>query len=482
MIARWTGWDRLGHSGRVLQAGGIVAALALVCMAAVDKPLARYMHGRVSGDANAIWAEITRLGDATGYVVAALAVLAVSGAGRKVLAPSALRTRVINAGRYALLMLVALAVSGAIVNVAKPVLGRLRPEYLFESGRAGFVFWHFDFGANTFPSGHAQAIFAVATVLCLAWPRWRIALMTLAATVAASRVILSTHFLSDVLVGAYLGAASVLLLEPVILRRAAHAAGGGLGRWAALRQALAGLRLRRTRAGAQRGLIGVTAVAAVASVLWPGVDLALMRLLHSEAGGFALHSTAIGDTYDAVRTPVFRGIALAVIGLTLAAALGRPAPGFGWRRLGVIWATLVGVVGLLANVIFKNSFGRPRPEDVQAFGGELTFHPPWLPGGACPHNCSFPSGDVAYAAIVFAFALAVPPGRGRGAALVAATAFVAVVAAMRMLTGDHFPSDVVFGALLTVIAVLVLDARWVGVARVQPARHEPVTPREYPWY
>lgn len=98
MIARWTGWDRLGRTGRVVQAGIIVAALAVVCMAVVDKPVARYMHAQVTGDANAIWAQITRLGDATGYVILALLVVVIGRLGTHVLAPSLLRDRVMMAG------------------------------------------------------------------------------------------------------------------------------------------------------------------------------------------------------------------------------------------------------------------------------------------------------------------------------------------------------------------------------------------------
>jgi membrane-associated phospholipid phosphatase len=108
----------------------------------------------------------------------------------------------------------------------------------------------------------------------------------------------------------------------------------------------------------------------------------------------------------------------------------------------------------------------------------MAFHPPWLPGGACAHNCSFPSGDAAYAAILLAFALAAPAGPWRTTAIAGALAFTGFVAAMRVLTGDHFPSDAAFGALVTIILVLVLDDRLVRrprVAQAQPPRHHGVT-------
>jgi membrane-associated phospholipid phosphatase len=158
------------------------------------------------------------------------------------------------------------------------------------------------------------------------------------------------------------------------------------------------------------------------------------------------------------------------------ALLGRPLPGFGGRRLGAIWITLVGVVGVLGNLVFKNGFGRPRPKDTEAFGGAWPFHPPWLPGGACPHNCSFPSGDVGFAFITLAFALAVPAGRGRTVAVAAALAFGGFVAAMRVLTGDHYPSDAAFGALMTSLAVLAFERWWVApVAKSRSNRHRGVT-------
>jgi membrane-associated phospholipid phosphatase len=439
-------------------------------MTVVDKPVARYMHAQVTGDANAIWAQITRLGDATGYVILALLVVVIGWLGTRVLAPSLLRDRVMMAGRYALLMIAALAASGAVVNVTKVVLGRLRPAYLVEQDTAGFTFFHFDFSANTFPSGHAQAIFAVAATLCLAWPRARIPLVTVAACVAASRVILADHFVSDVLVGAYLGIASVILLKPIIVDRDRRPPGA---RRRPIRD-----RLPRTRAAVQRQLILATLGLAVASILVPRVDLWLMQAVHLSDGAFWLHRSAVSNAYDAASDEVFLGIALVVLALTILAALGRPAPGFGWRRLTVIWTTLGLWVGLLANLVFKNRFGRPRPKDLEAFGGEMAFHPPWLPGGACAHNCSFPSGDAAYAAILLAFALAAPAGPWRTTAIAGALAFTGFVAAMRVLTGDHFPSDAAFGALVTIILVLVLDDRLVRrprVAQAQPPRHHGVT-------
>ena len=56
-------------------------------------------------------------------------------------------------------------------------------------------------------------------------------------------------------------------------------------------------------------------------------------------------------------------------------------------------ATLALGPGLLTNVVLKDHWGRPRPIDVQQFGGDYRFEPWWDPRGDCPNNCSFVAGE-----------------------------------------------------------------------------------------
>ena len=69
----------------------------------------------------------------------------------------------------------------------------------------------------SFPSGHTITAFAVASSLGAFYPPLLIGLLFCALSVAASRILLGMHFLSDVLVGAAIGtilgySAAVLLL------------------------------------------------------------------------------------------------------------------------------------------------------------------------------------------------------------------------------------------------------------------------------
>ena len=57
----------------------------------------------------------------------------------------------------------------------------------------------------SFPSGHSLNAFAVGSAIALSFPWLAPAVLAMAASVAASRVVLGLHFLSDVLVGALIG-------------------------------------------------------------------------------------------------------------------------------------------------------------------------------------------------------------------------------------------------------------------------------------
>jgi membrane-associated phospholipid phosphatase len=74
--------------------------------------------------------------------------------------------------------------------------------------------------ALTFPSGHSALAFATAAVLVACLRRGRGWFYALAGGVAASRVLMGEHFLSDVIAGSALGyvCASALLAVPALRR------------------------------------------------------------------------------------------------------------------------------------------------------------------------------------------------------------------------------------------------------------------------
>jgi undecaprenyl-diphosphatase len=58
----------------------------------------------------------------------------------------------------------------------------------------------------SFPSGHTMTACAITICIAHFYPAWELSLVVLAASIAASRIVLGMHFLSDVLAGAMIGA------------------------------------------------------------------------------------------------------------------------------------------------------------------------------------------------------------------------------------------------------------------------------------
>lgn len=116
------------------------------------------------------------------------------------------------AANGSILLFASVAGSGLVVDLLKGLIGRLRPYELFQHGLYGFEPLTLNWAKNSFPSGHGQTAFAALTVFAAVWPRFRIPFLLLALLVAASRVIISVHYLSDVVMGAYCGFAGTALL------------------------------------------------------------------------------------------------------------------------------------------------------------------------------------------------------------------------------------------------------------------------------
>jgi membrane-associated phospholipid phosphatase len=124
--------------------------------------------------------------------------------------------------------------------------------------------------------------------------------------------------------------------------------------------------------------------------------------------------------------------------------------------------TLALAPGVVANLVLKEHWGRPRPIDVAEFGGDEHFRPWWDPRGDCPKNCSFIAGEPSGAFWTLAGAAVVPP-QWRALAYGSALAFGAAVGVLRMAAGAHFFSDVVFAGVFSFLVIWLVHGwlyRW----------------------
>jgi membrane-associated PAP2 superfamily phosphatase len=218
------------------------------------------------------------------------------------------------------------------------------------------------------------------------------------------------------------------------------------------------------------GLIVALAVAIVTGVafgVYPDLDLRVAR--HFYAVEDASHNTFAFRIYPPVMMARNLGLWVgtvlvipAVLALLVKLILPRRKLFIPGRAVVFLISTMILAPGLLVNVLLKDHWGRPRPIDVTQFGGEDQFVAWWDPRGRCPSNCAFVSGDVSGAFWTVAPAALAPP-QWRALAYGAALALGTGMAAIRVMAGAHFPSDVIFAGVFTFLviwAVYALIYRW----------------------
>lgn len=128
--------------------------------------------------------------------------------------------------RAGTLMFFAVGGAGIFVNILKPIFARARPK-LWEDHITGF----FHYGEvlsgqlskyNSFPSGHAATALAAATVIAMLLPLKkkfsRIAVFVVAGVIAASRVMVGAHHVSDTIVGAVIGIWAAVITKNYLAR------------------------------------------------------------------------------------------------------------------------------------------------------------------------------------------------------------------------------------------------------------------------
>lgn len=114
--------------------------------------------------------------------------------------------------QMAVVGIMAIIVAGITCDIAKVILGRARPIAFFTEQHFGFMWLQIHAKYWSFPSGHTTTTFAVVTVMTHYFRKWRWLLLIVAVSIAISRITLNKHYLSDVMMGAYLGTVMSLVV------------------------------------------------------------------------------------------------------------------------------------------------------------------------------------------------------------------------------------------------------------------------------
>jgi membrane-associated phospholipid phosphatase len=107
-------------------------------------------------------------------------------------------------------LFVAITLPGIVQAIAKHQIGRRRPS---EFGPFTYDPFSWQHQFSSFPSGHATTAFGAAVAFGALFPRLRPLLWTYAILIAVSRVVISTHYPSDVMAGALVGSVGALLVR-----------------------------------------------------------------------------------------------------------------------------------------------------------------------------------------------------------------------------------------------------------------------------
>lgn len=117
-----------------------------------------------------------------------------------------------------------------------------------------------------------------------------------------------------------------------------------------------------------------------------------------------------------------------------------------YRKIALLCVLLLGIgSGLIVNLIFKDHWGRPRPNQVEALGGDRRFLPVWVKGD-CKTCNSFPNGD-ASAGFFFLFPFFIfrrTAPRAATLLLLFGIGCGTLMGVARMARGAHFASDTIW--------------------------------------
>jgi membrane-associated PAP2 superfamily phosphatase len=186
-------------------------------------------------------------------------------------------------------------------------------------------------------------------------------------------------------------------------------------------------------------------LAGTLAIRWAGVDLELAGLLHALGRFSEIREGFLGWVYRYAPWP---SLALSIGALlVLLAAPWNGTARRHWRGAAFLVALMALGPGVLVNGILKDYTGRPRPYQLEAFGGKLPFREA-LELGPPGEGYSFPSGHAATAFYLMAPYFLWWRRRRRLASLALGVglAWGGCVGFVRMLQGGHFLSDVLWAA------------------------------------
>lgn len=196
-------------------------------------------------------------------------------------------------------------------------------------------------------------------------------------------------------------------------------------------------------------------------LVFPGVDVWFSGLFY-DGSGFPMGRLAAFTALRALGNDLTWYIAAAlIVVLVLKLALPEQRSFIPPRDILFVLGTLVVGPGIVVNLVFKNHWGRPRPNAVNLFNGDHPFVGAWHMSDACASNCSFVSGEASSAIWLITLVVLLPLA-WRRPVLRILIGLAILLSLNRIAMGGHFLSDVLLAWAMT-LAVIAIAYRFLYV-------------------
>ena len=193
-----------------------IATLFLVIFAIIylDQSAAHLLTEEQAARSYRITRELTDAGESSHFFV--IAILCGWGGwaylkyGKNI--PAARAQKIEKIRFWGISFLYSLIAAGICTHIFKFIIGRARPNQSLDRYPWDFDLFTHHWHNHSFPSGHSQTLFTAAVAFGFAFPKYQKVIFLVAALLAFTRILLNQHFLSDVIMGSYIGYAVSLIV------------------------------------------------------------------------------------------------------------------------------------------------------------------------------------------------------------------------------------------------------------------------------
>ena len=367
-------------------------------------------------------------------------------------------------GDISIFIFLTILLSGVTAQIFKHIIGRPRPILYNSFEKTSLEIFSFDSKWHSFPSGHTTTIFAFIFCLIFLFPKIKNILIIIAVIIASTRVIVGAHFISDIFGGVLVAYLSSIFLRNKFIQQEklftnkdnyfqsndeVNKIFKNINKFY---QSIFSIYLDFNF---YFKILTITLLLSIVFFLFPNLDITVSGLFFGQNGSFI--ATEQDWFIYLIRKMIMPLLALLVFFIPLASMAKQyffkekilNIPTRDWMY---VFTCLIIGTGVVVNSIFKNLWGRARPNDTLEFNGEEPFTIPWLNVDYCDTNCSFVSGDVSF----FTLSLAILIIFNKQSWNTYAYISIGLISLLRIMEGDHFFSDTIMSFIITYVIIKIL--------------------------